>query len=184
MDIHSKMRPKIRIQINFQLNPDHSLEVIGGIGSFMREEKYKDENYRIKNSALFPHGGVGYKMHHQKSEFSLSGLYIKKLLSGTNTYDVTMKSLNIEHLDFQHAFSPYAYYNSTYSCINISGTYVYHLEKYGIGVNLKWMYKKGDRNKDAIYTGQIGFESSAPLINKEPDRHNGRWFSSSLFFVF
>lgn len=181
---YTKSESQVQIKINYQLNSQHLLELMGGVSYFIHEEKYDDENYKLKNTALFPHGGIGYKMNQQKSEFSLSALYIKKVLSGNNTYDVTMKNQNIEHLDFQHAFSPWAYYNSTYSCINLSSTYVYHLKKYGIGINARLMYKTGERDNDATYTEKVGFDSSAPRLSTTPDKHDEIWFTTALFFVF
>jgi len=179
----SESESQVQLKASFLLNSIHTFELIGGVSLFTREEKYKEENYQIKNNAILPHVGAGYKMRQKKSEFSISGLYIHKSLLD-NEYNVVMKNQSIEHLDFQHAFMPYAYYNSTFSSVNLSATYVYHLKGYGIGIHLKGMYKQGDRDKEAVYTGKIGFESVAPHIKTTLDKHDEIWGSSTVFFVF
>ncbi|MCM0718006.1 hypothetical protein NBH15_06910 [Parabacteroides sp. W1-Q-101] len=179
----SKSESLIQLKASYRINPFHSLELTGGAALFTREEKYKEENYHVKNGTVSPHIGLGYKMKLKKSEADISCLFIKQLTTD-NQYDVAMKNTNIEHLDFQHTFAPYAYYNSTFTSVQLAATYVYHLKKFGIGANLKLMNKAGNRDKEAVYTQDIGFASSAPMITPTPDKHDEIWGSGSLFFVF
>ena len=46
------------------------------------------------------------------------------------------------------------------------------------------MYTRGDREADCIYKGKIGFESTAPALSVNPDKHDETWGSATLFFVF
>ena len=125
---------------------------------------------------------IGYLLNKEKSEWNINLLYIRKQMLD-NTYRVEMKN-NISYLDFQHAFTPYAYYNSSFSSLQLSSTYVYHLKKYGVGINVKAMYRQGDRSPDVFYTKQIGFHSSAPSISPLPDKQDEIWSSVTLFVVF
>lgn len=179
----SKSESLVQLKASYLINPAHSLELTGGAALFQREEKYKEENYRVKNSSVSPHIGIGYKMKLKKSETDISCFFIRQLATDSQ-YDVVMKNTHIEHLDFQHTFAPYAYYNSNFTAVQLAATYVYHLKKCGIGANLKLMYKTGDRNSETAYTGEIGFTSSAPMITATPDKHDEIWGSGSLFFVF
>lgn len=179
----SRSESLVQLKVSYRINPVHTLELTGGTALFMREEKYKEENYRAKNGTVSPHAGVGYKMKYKKSEADISCLIIRQLTTD-NQYDVVMKNTNIEHLDFQHTFAPYAYYNSTFTSVQVAATYIYHLKKFGIGANLRLMYKTGERDSEVAYTQEIGFVSSAPMITATPDKHNEIWGSGSLFFVF
>ena len=147
------------------------------------EETYHDTMYEIKNASLFPHGKADYHIQFKKNELELTCLYGKKLALD-NTYNVAMRNTDIQHLDFQHAFQPYAYRNSTFSSVQASAAYSYHLEKYALGMRLQFMYTRGDRDKDCIYEGKIGFQSTAPSLSVTPDKHDETWGSATLFFLF
>ena len=147
------------------------------------KETYRNSMYEIQNSSLFPHGKVDYRVNFKKNEIEVSCLYGRQLTLD-NTYDVEMRNNDIQHLDFQHAFQPYAYRNSTFSSIQASAAYSRHLKKCALGMRLQFMYTRGDREKDCSYTGKIGYESTAPALSIHPDKHDETWGSASVFFVF
>lgn len=171
-----------QIKATYQINNHHRLEALGGALLFICEEKYKNE-YKMENRAVEPHIGIGYTFFHKQSEIQLNGIYIKKILLD-NEYDVDIRNSSIQYLDFQHAFTPYAYYNSTYSSVNVNATYTYHLGKSAVGFDLRLMYKTGNRDEDTVYSKKIGFDSSAPRISQNPDKHDEVWGSASVFYLF
>ena len=172
-----------QLRIRYYLNPNHTLGFQGGLGSFSRTERYKVDGYEVKNTSLFPHGRLDYRMNLKRSEIELFCLYGKQIAKD-NRYDVIMKNQSIPHLDFQHTFAPYAYYNSNFSSVQVSASYVYHLKKCALGMNLKFMYTNGDRDEEAVFTQPIGYPSSAPMIDATPDKHDEVWGGASLFLVF
>lgn len=177
MDLLGQLRAKC------QFSPKHSLALTGGISSDFRQETYDMEDYEIKNTSLFPHGRLDYLMRVKHSELELSALFGKKL-NGDNVYDVNILNQSIQHLDFQHAYAPYAYYNSSYSSLQLAAAYTYHFKKFALGLKANLLYTDGERDRDAVYRGKIGFDSSAPMIQTTPDRHDEIWGNTSIFFVF
>ena len=172
---------QVRAQYSFHGN--QSLGLIGGVSMNSQDESYRNTMYQIKNGSIFPHGQVDYRLTFKKNEVELSCLYGQQLTTD-NSYDVVMRNNDIQHLDFQHAFQPYAYRNSTFSSIQASAGYAYHMKKCAFGMKLKFMLTRGDREKDCIYTGKIGYESTAPSLSVQPDKHNETWGSATLYFVF
>jgi hypothetical protein len=43
---------------------------------------------------------------------------------------------------------------------------------------------RGERDKEVSYSQKIGFESSAPMIQREPDKHDFYWGQASLLVEF
>ena len=172
-----------QLRLRYKLTPKHRLGFQGGISLFTRKEEQTKDHYSVKNITYFPHGKVDYLMEHKCSELEL-GVLFGKQLNARHDYNVNLKNQSIEHLDFQQTFAPYTYFNSTYSSLQMSASYIYHFSKCGLGLTLKLMYVSGNRDKDAIYSQRIGFESTAPMITTTPDKHDELWGSSSLFFVF
>ena len=172
-----------QIRARYRFNPSHALALTGGISMDNREESYRNNMYKVKTGSIFPHGKIDYQMNIKKSEIELSCLYGQKLTTD-NSYNVVMRNNDIEHLDFQHAFQPYAFRNSTFSSIQATAAYTYHLKKCAVGMKLKFMYTRGDRDKDCFYTQKIGYDSTAPKLSTRPDKHNETWGSGALFLVF
>lgn len=171
-----------QLKATYQVNSAYQVSLLTGASLFYRDETYNND-YKIKNQALHPHIGIGLHLKKNKSELAIKGVYTYKQLLDNN-YDVDITNTSVQHLDFQHAFTQYAYYNSSFSSVNLDVTYIYHLKKNAIGVNLQLMYKDGERDKETVYTGQIGFDSSAPRISAYADKHNEQWGKTSVFFVF
>ena len=179
----NKMHLLGQLRAKYQINPKHAVALTGGLSSDFRQETYDLEDFEMKNTSLFPHGRLDYLMRVKHSELELSALYGKKL-NGDNTYKVYHTNQAIQHLDFQHAFAPFAYYDSEYSSLQVSAGYTYHFKKCAVGLNAQLMYTDGERNRETYYDGKIGFNSSAPMINREPDRHDELWGSTSVYFLF
>ena len=172
-----------QIRAQYHLNRNQTVGLTGGVSINSHEEKYRNNMYKVKNGTLFPHGKIDYHLNVKKSEIELSCLYGHQLTTD-NTYDVVMRNNDIEHLDFQQAFQPYAYRNSTFSSIQASAAYTYHLKKCALGMKLKFMYTRGDRDEDCRYTGKVGFKSTAPVLSVTPDKHDETWGSASMYLVF
>ncbi len=181
--LFNKSESLAQLSLSYQINPTHKVSVQGGSGLYSREEKYKGEGYRVKNTSIYPHGKFNYLMNYKRSELELSFLYGKNLCV-KNNYNVVLKNQSLEHLDFQQTFAPYAYFSSEFSSVQIEANYIYHFKKLGLGLNAKFMYSRGDRLNDVAYKDKIGFESTAPMIQTSPDKHNETWGSTSLFLIF
>lgn len=180
---HDKTEGLAQIRLRYRLNPSHSFGIHGGVFYFMRKEEYKGKKYSVKNTSLCPHGKLDYRFEHKRAELELAFFYGKQF-GIQNAYNVDMNNQSIKHLDFQHAFAPYAYYNSDFALVGFNATYVHHFSKFGLGITIKFMHTGGERNQHTAYTHKIGFASSAPMINAFPDKHNEQWGSAALFFVF
>ena len=98
-----------QLRAAYQINPEHRISLTSGASSSYRKETHSTEGYQIENSSLFPHGSIDYLMRVKNSELEISCLYGKKI-NLDSTYDVNILNQNVQHLDFQHAFAPYAYY--------------------------------------------------------------------------
>ena len=172
-----------QLRLRYRPNTTHTFGITGGTSVRLREERYAGENYLIRNNGIFPHLQLDYRLNQRHFECELGLLYGRQLRLN-DTYQVTMRNQSIEHLDFQHAFSTYAYYNSTFTTVALSAACTWHLGSYGIGAAVRLMVTDGRRDPDTAYTGHIGFSSSAPILSPTPDRHDERWLSSALYFVF
>lgn len=172
-----------RLRLRYRLDKRHTLSVSGGTSLFMREEKYAGEGYRIENKTAFPHARLNYRLDSRRTEWEWGLWYGRQLRLGS-TYEVTMRNQSIDHLDFQHAFAPYAYYDAAFSTLALTASCMRHIGSYGVGASLHFMWTDGKRNANAVYTQRVGFASSAPMISTAPDRHDEYWGSASLFLVF
>ncbi len=159
------------------------LSVQGGMTAYDYEEKYRSQTYRIHLSTLTPHVKLGIGWHGDKDNLALSLTYARQTV-GDHDYDVVMQNTAIPHLDFQHAFSPYAYRCADLSMVAADISWQHHFGKLTAGLNAKLYLADGNRKDDASYTSAIGFTSSAPAISAAPDKHQERWGSVSAFIMF
>lgn len=72
------------------------------------EERYNAGNHRIKVQTLTPSVEAGMQWKGRKEEIYICLGYARQGVS-THHYEVNMQNSQIAHLDFQQAFSPYAY---------------------------------------------------------------------------
>ena len=171
------------LRLQFNLNPRHSIGIEGGALLYARQEKYKSAGYKITNASVVPHGKVDYLFSSRRNELELSVLYGKQI-NLDHSYYVPISNEEVQHLDFQHAFAPYAYFANEHSTLSLSATYIHHFKKLGLGVNGRMMYVNGNRMENVVYDNKIGYPSSAPMVTVSPDRHDEVWGSASLFLVF
>ena len=147
------------------------------------EEKYASSNYRIKVQTLTPHVGLSTELQTAKDNIYISLLCAHQHVR-TNDYDVTMQNQQIPHLDFQHAFAPYAFRAASLDMVTASITWQHQLKRMAIGLNGKLHITDGYRKDHVAYTGTIGFSSTAPMISTVPDKHIERWGSVTAFVTF
>ncbi|MCR4582628.1 MAG: hypothetical protein K5764_03630 [Prevotella sp.] len=159
------------------------LSLQGGVTADGFEEKYKSGGYRVKVQTLTPHVKLGADWQGTKDAVALCLLYARQ---GTvsHDYDVEMQNQQIPHLDFQHAFAPYAFRCADLNRVVASVTYQHQFTRMAVGLKASLYLADGHRNDDATYTGSIGFPSSAPTISATPDVHQERWGSLSAFVTF
>lgn len=163
------------------------LSLFGGAKYDYRKESYKVDQYVVHNSSLTPYVGLEYVLDNDKHE-----LFVNVAISKKNNldaeYDVILPNKDsegrkVDNLDFQHAFTPYAYHNSSYRSFRINATYMKQFKHFGLGTNLQLMHTKGRRAADAIYDKTPDLVSPTSIISTRPDVHNEQWGSISLFVV-
>lgn len=160
-----------------------NIGIQGGISTDGYEEKYASDTYRIKVQTLTPHAKFSAEWHATKDDIAVSLLYAHQSVSD-NDYKVGMQNQQIPHLDFQHAFAPYAFRAANLDKVTASITWQHQLKKMAIGLNAKLYIADGNRKKDVAYTGEIGFRSTAPTISTHPDVHKEYWGSITTFVTF
>ena len=155
----------------------------GGLSSDDYEETYKSDLYRIKVTTLTPHARLSANWQGRRDALDLSLLYARQEV-GTHDYDVSLQNQQIAHLDFQHAFAPYAWRTANLNQMVAELTWQHWLKGMTIGLNGKLYLAHGHRLDDASYTQTIGFASTAPMLSPFPDTHQERWASLSAFVLF
>lgn len=174
----------IQAKPSYTIGKAHTLAAIVGSHYFLREEEYKAKTHHVVNQWIEPHLGLGYRYQKGTSSLDLSLLYSHKLPT-KNTYKVNLVTTKkIEYLDFQHAFSPYAFYANEYDALRLNACYMHAFKPFSVGLRAEVMLRNGDRLEDVSYDGTIGFESTAPSISRTPDAYIERWGKVSLFVMF
>ncbi len=176
-------------QMLFRLEPSWRLtnrdRLLMNVGTILqnRNEQYEPESFEIYNMGWTPHFNLMYSRNGQKNKWSLS-VGGGKRLNGTHHYAVTHINQAMPHLDFQQAFDEYAYYCGEYlfSCLKFS--YLRTIKKVSVGFDTRCFMGRGERDKNVSYQQEIGFESSAPVIQTEPDKHDFCWGQTSLLVEF
>lgn len=69
-----------------------------------------------------------------------------------------------------------------FSCLKFS--YLRTIKKVSVGFDTRCFMGRGERDKNVSYQQEIGFESSAPVIQTEPDKHDFCWGQTSLLVEF
>lgn len=173
----------LQVKPSLNITPASKFSLLLGAYGANREEEYETRDFFIQNQWVEPHAGLGFDFNNIKHSVSASAIFSHKYtLNGV--YDVNLTNTSIEYLDFQHAFAPYAFYANEYNSLKFSLAYIRAISKVSIGVKVEGMLRDGTRNSDVIYTGDIGFESSAPLISKNPDLYKEGYGRLSLFVLF
>ena len=174
----------IQIKPSYNFSQNHTLSAIVGSHYFMREEEYKSKLHHVANQWIEPHAGVGYEYYNNKSTLDISIIYSQKTPID-NIYKVSLATTDeIEYLDFQHAFNPYAFYANEYDALRLNLCYIHNFNQFAVGLRAQAMLCKGQRLEDAVYNNKIGFESSAPTISPTPDNYIERWGKVTLFVSF
>ena len=173
----------LQVKPSYKIRRKHTISLVGGVYGERREEQYKVGDHRIMNKWIEPHAGLGYEFKHKNSQLILSSIFSKKF-SLKNLYDVDLNSSSLEYLDFQHAFAPYAFYANEYCGLKLNISYIRVLNAFSLGVRFESFIRNGQRNSNVVYTKDIGHESSAPLISKDPDMYKENWGKIALFVMF
>lgn len=160
-----------------------TLALQAGITTENHEEKYKNGLYRINVQTLTPHVKLGGDWKNRRSELNMSLLYARQTV-GSHDYNVNFRNQQIQHLDFQHAFAPYAFRAATLDKVAVSLTCLHRFRKLSAGIAAKFYIENGHRANDVHFTDAIGFPSSAPTIRTFPDKHQARWGSVTAFVCF
>ena len=154
-----------------------------GLRYFSREEKYKARDYAIRNKIWVPSVGVNSDWNWRKEKLHISFLVGKNKTKEAD-YRVKVAEGGMPQLDFQHAFTQYAFYDSDFNFWQAHVTYSHSFPKFGLGLDVKCRLERGERADDCSYSGEVAYPSSAPSISLTPDRHDSRWGAVSLFVQF
>jgi hypothetical protein len=155
----------------------------GGLATNRYDEKYNGGIYRIQVSTCTPHVKVILGWHGKRDAIDFSMLYAHQGV-GTHLYDVTMQNTKIKHLDFQHAFAPYAYRAADCNQFAMELTWRHKIGKMWVGLGGDLCVTNGNRVSDAVYSGNIGFDSTAPMLSAEAGKHKERYGSLKAFVAF
>ena len=154
----------------------------GGMATHEYKEKYKAGGYIIKVQTLTPHAKTGINWWGKKDCISLNVLYAHQSV-GNHSYCVDMQNQKIPHLDFQHAFSPYAFRCANLNIVTSDITWQHKFNNISAGINAKLYIANGKRKDEVSYNGTIGFQSTAPMISPTPDKHKEQWAAITLFVI-
>ena len=160
-----------------------SIGLQGGLTSDGYKETYKSGNYCIKVNTLTPHAKLSANWQGKRDGIDFSFLYARQEV-GNHDYNVSLLNQQIAHLDFQHAFAPYAYRTAHLNKWLAEVTWQHQIKDLTVGVNGKVSLVNGHRLDDVNYTGSVGFSSSAPMISPLADTHQERWGSITVFVQF
>lgn len=155
----------------------------GGLTAEGYDEQYKDGDYRIRVHTLTPHARCTLAWQGEQDGINLSLLYARQTV-GTHDYEVDIQNGQIPHLDFQHAFAPYAFRAATLDKLVAGVTWQHRFEKLSVGLSGKLYIADGHRKEDVGYSGTIGFPSTAPMLSAAPDEHQERWGNITAFITF
>lgn len=155
----------------------------GGLATNRYEEKYNGDIYRIKVATNTPHVKAIIDWQGKRDAIDFSMQHARQRV-GSHLYDVTMQNTKIKHLDFQHAFAPYAYRAADCNKFAMELTWRHRMGKMWVGLGGDLCIINGNRVSDAVYSGSIGFDSTAPMLSAEAGKHNERYGSLKAFVVF
>ena len=159
------------------------VHVQGGVSVNNYEERYRSNGYCVKVASFIPHVRLGTEWNGKNDDMTIGITYSKHEV-GNHKYDIQMQNQQIAHLDFQHAFAPYAYETANFQNVVADITWTHRLKNLDYGINGKLCITEGNRLDDVTYEGIPGFLSSAPCISTVPDKHNERWAKITAFVKF
>ena len=162
----------------------NEISIMAGAYFFQKEEVYKGKTHHIMNQWVEPHLGLGYELKASRSEFNFSMLLSKKITTD-KIYKVNLTSTDeIEYLDFQHAFNPFAFYANNYNAFRINAAYIQDFKPFAVGLKAEFMLCDGNRLDDVIYNKQVGFGSGIQMVSKTPDAYIEKFGKITLFVMF
>ena len=174
----------LQIKPSYEFSTKHELSLVAGSYFFQREEEYKSKTHHLLNQWVEPHLGLGYELKASRSEFNFSMLLSKKITTD-KIYKVNLTSTDeIEYLDFQHAFNPFAFYANNYNAFRINAAYIQDFKPFAVGLKAEFMLCDGNRLDDVIYDKTIGYNNSVQMVSKTPDAYIEKFGKITLFVMF
>lgn len=173
------------IKISRFFRKKYAFSLLGGIHYFMRDETYSEYDYQIKNGLITPSAGAEVNYNNRSYDLTVKGTWGHRT-SVNNKYKV---GINMEkHTEFQHAFTPYAYYANNADILTFEITASKHFPFGNIGIQAQMLYTKGKRLNDVFYD-PARYNATMPAISRNtisltPGIHNATWAKVALFAVF
>lgn len=180
-----QVRCGAQLKLSRYLAATTTLSLFGSADWYRREEKYSETGYHILNVLLTPRVGMEMKHTFKSLEFRLTGAYGRTSVP-QHEYEVGVDMKR--HTEFQHAFSPYAYYAYRGDRVSVDAEVSHVFSFARIGIRGQWLYLQGHRLDDVSYDSDR-YNSQVPSARKytvspQPDRHNQHWLKVAVFAEF
>lgn len=181
----NKANVNAQVKLSKYVGPATTLSLIGATDYFRREESYKENGYKISNALLTPQVGLEGKYATKALDARMTMRYGYRC-SLENKYNVTV---DIDrHTEYQHAFSPYAYYSHEGSVVTLEAEASHTFRTFRLGLLAQVMLVSANRLDDALYDSNR-YTESVPYTHKHtvsitPDKHNQHWGKLTFYAEF
>lgn len=180
---YHKMRSNTKVGFTNSPSPRVSFGFSAGLLTHYMKEAHSLDDYMTETLSATPYLKTMIKYRHKTGTIGLRLAYGRHTML-RNKYQVDIHNTEIQHLDFQQSFGPYAYRTADYDMTLAAISYAHNLGRQTIILDIHAKLLRGDRLKDVAYTGEIGYKSTAPTITPQADRHNEEQVGTSLSIVF
>ncbi|MGN0028572.1 MAG: DUF6850 family outer membrane beta-barrel protein [Marinilabiliaceae bacterium] len=174
-----------QLKLSKYVGPSSTFSVIGALDLLSREERYGAGGYKIVNTLLTPHIGLEVQRMSDSFDSRLTVRYGRRK-SLENKYQVNV-DLD-RHTEYQHAFSPYAYYSHSGNVVTAEAEASHMFGPVRLGLKVQALIVRANRLKDAIYD-RGRYDNAIPFASKHSvslaaDAHDQNWTKFSLFAEF
>lgn len=177
-----KVSADAQIKLSRYVGTSATLSLIGAADYFAREERYTENGYKFSNALLTPHVGLEITRTADALGARLTARY------GHRTSLENKYSVNVDldrHTEYQHAFSPYAYYSHEGNVLTIEGELSHAFRSVRVGLLARLMLVRADRLSSASYDS-ARYHEALPFASKHtvsllPDVHNQHWAKFTFF---
>lgn len=159
-----------------------TLSVIAALDYFGRRETYAENDYEISNALLTPHAGLEAERQTDVLCARVTARYGRRV-SVESKYSV---GVDLDrHTEYQHAFSPFAYYSHEGGVLTMEGEVSRRVGAVRLGLLAQVMLVRADRLDGAAYDS-ARYRDAIPLAGKHtlsltPGRHDQHWAKFTFF---
>lgn len=181
----SQLSADAQLKLSRYIGHTATLSLIGAVNYFSREEKYTENGYNWKNALVTPQVGIEAAHRGKSAEGRLAVRYGRRT-TASHRYHVTV-DLD-RHTEYQHAFSPYAYYCHEGHEVAIEAEAAHTFPKLRLGLLAQALIVRANRLDNVTYSAER-YTESVPSARKHtvslnPDAHNQHWAKITIFAEF